>query len=193
MQNSAALAAALGLSMLFTGSAQAALWTYTVEGTVDGELDSVSFAGAAYTITATADDANFVDSPGLPVFDPLDSLVISIAGFADATVTPSAGLVVFESLDAVAFGVDGFSDVFDFDVPDGLVLRSVFTDVAGSSVALPGFIDIPTDQGLLTLRAPDSDVTFSSSVEETAVPVPAAGGLLAAALGGIALLRRRAA
>ncbi len=162
--------------------------TYTMTATASGNLAGTSFTNAAITVTSLADTGNVFVAGG--VFPNLNYEVvaatstISIAGFPTATFTDpmfwldpnGAGDIIFGDF-AAGNGILGFTKLFA-----GLEtynLRSsfgpIFSPFDFETSVFNNFVNIPTNEGNLSLVA--NNDTFTASPEPASVLLADLGAL----------------
>lgn len=182
------------------GSASAATITFTHEGsTTGGTLDGVGFGGAAFKITAVGDTDDRADAGGVFYIDHV-SAQIEIDGLGVLDIVTGTRTFINDGSDLVGFSREGGSGLDLFNGPsdaalDGWDMLSSIGPIGGSGVVLQ-WDSIPlidTSGGILILNTSSSpEAVFTAVVDATpTIPLPAAGWLLIAAIGGLGALRAR--
>ena len=174
-------------------AAEAAPVEYTITtGDASGTLDGQIFGAANVVFKLYGDTADVVTPSG---FQQILMLLVTVQIDSNpllTVVSPDLGLFS----NTLGFGMWRYEDA------DLLTTGPTGIDLTLASPAVPiswdylqwGFAPtIMTDGGVLDFdNANGISGTYSAIVEESEVPLPAAGWLLIAGLGGVAALRRRA-
>lgn len=192
-KTSSLIAGVLALTLVSGGAAQAAFFNYDINGTASGTLGGVSFTDAAFSISIVGDVDEYEYSAGWEEYNPVESLVFDIAGFSPAQLT--IGATLGRNYNAggntayIYAGRPNSAVIMYMSIDPAFEMLSEFFLTLGTGLA--AFTDVPTAEGMLSFTEVSS-VTFSSALVSD-VPLPAPAALLLAGLGGLALVRRRAA
>lgn len=180
--------AILGLALCAGAGAHAVPVTYTLSGTISGELAGTGFTSTRFVLTGKS-DSELLESPDPGAsLAPLETLVIELAGIGS-----------FDALNKTYFftnrdlALAGFLDQLEGDLIDFAAPRFASYDGTAALDALPvapdylGLLD--TSGGLLTLSGA-SGLILEVERADVALPEP---GTLVLMLGPLALLARRRA
>jgi hypothetical protein len=172
--------------------------TYTETATATGFLNGNPFTSAIVTLKMTNDTIN-VTNPSTGIFhnqqtsDPATDLMLSISGIGGtATFTDTTQAAVSQSVPDAGFGdiTNGSAILFTrnaaFSTYD---LKSAIAGVSGTPFAFNPATSFQTSAGPFVLTSVAS-VSFAATAS-TAAPEPTSFTLLAAALAGFGLIRRR--
>jgi hypothetical protein len=149
--------------VLTTAAALCSPITYTFTGTGTGELGSTPFSSAPFTVTVSADTSSIFSFTGGVELEALSS-TISVSGLPLMTFTDTTSVADNQSFEVIVFG-DFTLDLALLDKSNAAFATYALATSIGP-ISLPGpdtvsasqFVNIPTNQGALTLTA--SNETF---------------------------------
>lgn len=174
----------------------AATIVFTHEGSsstpITGTLDGTAFSTTGFVIEAVA-DTDDIESFGSGVSIDHLSATIEILGLGTYDFLSPTRTFSNISSQVVGFSRGGLfgSDLFNGPRDIGPDLLSNFGPASGNGNIIQWTQDdILTSAGILNLNNASITATFTATV--AAVPLPAAGWLLVAAVGGLAVARRKA-
>ncbi|MEM9478040.1 MAG: PEP-CTERM sorting domain-containing protein [Verrucomicrobiota bacterium] len=175
-------------------SSMATVITFTFEGTIDGEIDSNAFLGESFVLTATADTDDIVPFSAGPDFGfdlQPTTVVIGLPNLNGGTilnVTDPTFLSVNNGNNTFGFGDQNF--FFGAFLTDA-VFASYDMQSSLGPVTSPGttnsFPVFATDGGDFVFANGSPSLTLTAVL----IPEPTSVGLLAVAVLGTALRRRR--